>query len=253
MSWLSNTPFNTLTTSVNNTTTIPPSLLQQPVFNHQSGESSTLDNDLDFDTDHNIINYDMIMNSYLQNLHYTRNTIRDTLYIQNQFNSQINTHLHRLGEESKNLYQLLLSNEQLTNRIVNSNTNIQNANNAHRQQNNIEFQREFQRIFTIITSQPPTQNQEMTDVVIAPRDDIILQATTTLNYETIAPENRFYERCPISYMLFEDTTPVLRIDHCGHFFDSNALLGWFRMSPICPICRHDIRTGYESNINSDQQ
>lgn len=84
----------------------------------------------------------------------------------------------------------------------------------------------------------------LTDVVVTPTQEQIEHACSTVTYSSIHEELRYYERCPISFLVFNDDTTVLRINHCGHYFDPDSLSGWFRNSVVCPVCRYDIR---ESN------
>lgn len=81
----------------------------------------------------------------------------------------------------------------------------------------------------------------LTDVVVAPSQEQIEQACSTVAFNSINEELRYYERCPISFLVFNDDTAVMRINHCGHYFDPDSLSGWFRNSVVCPVCRHDIR------------
>ena len=81
----------------------------------------------------------------------------------------------------------------------------------------------------------------LSPVVVRPSDRVIAQATETIPYSTL-PENDLVPACPISHETFSETSAVMRIRACGHYFTPESLRTWFAGSVRCPICRHDIRT-----------
>lgn len=81
----------------------------------------------------------------------------------------------------------------------------------------------------------------LSPVVVRPSDRVITQATETIPYSTL-PGNDLVPACPISHETFSETSAVMRIRACGHYFTPESLRTWFASSVRCPICRHDIRT-----------
>lgn len=57
-------------------------------------------------------------------------------------------------------------------------------------------------------------------------------------------------RCPISWVPFEDNTPVLKINGCGHIFSQRSLTEWLSLHSTCPTCRFDL---IQSNEQHRQQ
>lgn len=84
-------------------------------------------------------------------------------------------------------------------------------------------------------------NLNMEPVVIRPTADQLSHATSTIRVGDIPLASRYYNVCPISYETFTDDTIVTRINHCGHFFDTNSINSWFDRNVRCPVCRYDIR------------
>ncbi len=63
--------------------------------------------------------------------------------------------------------------------------------------------------------------------------------------------NSTTHRCPISWTPFENNTPVLKINACGHLFSERSLTEWLRLHSTCPTCRHNlIETNEEHRQNS---
>ena len=64
-------------------------------------------------------------------------------------------------------------------------------------------------------------------------------------------ENSTAHRCPITFTPFENDTPVLRINACGHIFSEISLTQWLRSHSTCPTCRHNLLdTNEEHRQNS---
>lgn len=83
-------------------------------------------------------------------------------------------------------------------------------------------------------------------VEIFPTQSQIEAATRNVRYcDIVNPINR---SCPISLENFSDYDNVTVIRHCGHIFNRQELITWFRSNCRCPICRYDIRN-YNSNSN----
>lgn len=76
-------------------------------------------------------------------------------------------------------------------------------------------------------------------VIVTATTEQIANATTDLLYENI--EEPINNRCPICLDVFQPTSEVTQINHCGHIFNRTQLTTWFRNNVRCPICRFDIR------------
>ena len=76
-------------------------------------------------------------------------------------------------------------------------------------------------------------------VVVFPSPEQIENATSVIEYSELPEDSR---HCPITLEPFTETTPLLRIDHCGHIFTRSGILRWFHNHVNCPVCRHDIRS-----------
>lgn len=87
-------------------------------------------------------------------------------------------------------------------------------------------------------------------VVVRPTREQVLNSTTVISLREIPVSNRFYNVCPISYETFTDDTVVTRINHCGHYFDTNSINQWFNMNVRCPVCRYDIRNDISRENNN---
>lgn len=79
----------------------------------------------------------------------------------------------------------------------------------------------------------------LSPVPVVPTEQQISNATESILYSTIV--DPAYTSCPISYEDFNTNSSVLRILHCGHYFEPDSLRTWFRSNVRCPICRYDIR------------
>jgi uncharacterized Zn finger protein (UPF0148 family) len=220
------------------------------------------------------INYEDITTEYLNNVREIRRTLRHTLEYHNTFMSTLQRQVDILNRHTLDLHRLMMSNPQLDERHIftmsnprlNERINIQrNGNNTREGENTNNttiprrrriFTRPYTyydnilRAFYTNNNTINTQNQRMTDVVVSPSPQQINNACSTIRYENIEGANRYYERCPITYLVFENDTEVLRINHCGHYFDREGLMGWFRNSVVCPICRHDIRENNNTTNNT---
>lgn len=154
----------------------------------------------------------------------------------------------------------LYSNTFLTNASPNTNTNTNNnIRNINRSNNrnslsNIDLTNLFetigQEIQRIYIEESATRNNNRR---IPPTNEQIQNATTETNFGNLI--NPINTTCPISGETFEDNTNVLRINHCGHIFEKEPLLIWFRTNSRCPLCRYSIipQNNNSNNINSNNQ
>jgi hypothetical protein len=91
-------------------------------------------------------------------------------------------------------------------------------------------------------------NSFMQPVDVYPTQTQIETATRLVQYCNISrPINT---QCPILMEDFNDTDMVTIIRPCGHIFNTEQLMLWFRTNCICPVCRYDIRN-YNSTTSSD--
>jgi len=90
----------------------------------------------------------------------------------------------------------------------------------------------------------------LSPVNVIPTDRQIREATELIQYNSLfdpaSSQQPQYSRCPISHEEFTTNSRVYRIRHCGHYFEPQSLLTWFRTSVRCPMCRYDIRTHVHS-------
>jgi hypothetical protein len=91
-------------------------------------------------------------------------------------------------------------------------------------------------------------NNFMEPVEVYPTQSQIESATRRVHYCDISrPLNT---QCPISMDDFNDNDMVTVIRHCGHIFQTEHLMNWFRTNCRCPVCRYDIRD-YNSNASTE--
>jgi hypothetical protein len=90
----------------------------------------------------------------------------------------------------------------------------------------------------------------LTPVLVRPSSRQIEATTEIIPYSDISENNRI-EECPISREPFSETSAVMRIRHCRHYFAPESLRTWFNSSVRCPICRHDIRSTLSENLAND--
>tara|TARA_B100001094_G_scaffold48083_1_gene43421 strand:- start:426 stop:1544 length:1119 start_codon:yes stop_codon:yes gene_type:complete len=109
------------------------------------------------------------------------------------------------------------------------------------------------------TTPPPDTNNGMTSSQIreATSSGPYSQFIVPTDNESSTPSldndagNSTAHRCPISWTPFENDTPVLKINACGHIFSERSLTEWLRLHSTCPTCRHNlIDTNEEHRQNS---
>ena len=88
----------------------------------------------------------------------------------------------------------------------------------------------------------------MEPVEVYPTQSQIESATRNVRYCDISrPINT---QCPIAMDDFNDSDMVTVIRPCGHIFQTEHLMNWFRTNCRCPVCRYDIRN-YNSNASTE--
>lgn len=88
----------------------------------------------------------------------------------------------------------------------------------------------------------------MEPVEVYPTQSQIESATRNVRYCDISrPINA---QCPIAMDDFNDSDMVTVIRPCGHIFQTEHLMNWFRTNCRCPVCRYDIRN-YNSNASTE--
>lgn len=88
----------------------------------------------------------------------------------------------------------------------------------------------------------------MQPVEVYPTQSQIEAATRRVRYCDIS--RPIYNQCPISLDDFNDNDMVTVIRPCGHIFQTEHLMNWFRSNCRCPVCRYDIRE-YNSNASTE--
>ena len=191
----------------------------------------------------------------------------------NILNTMYNDNLRQIENLNVTLNNLNLSNTQIRQSLVQilNNPHNNSRRNASNERNNREnFQRNnnsnrFLRPYIFDTfieySVPRRTTQEsstlnsnefyndifnsfLQPINIYPTQSQIESATRRVRYCDITrPINT---QCPISMDDFNDNDMVTVIRQCGHIFQTDHLMNWFRTNCRCPVCRYDIRD-YNSN------
>tara|TARA_X000001036_G_scaffold399381_1_gene402995 strand:- start:2185 stop:2817 length:633 start_codon:yes stop_codon:yes gene_type:complete len=124
--------------------------------------------------------------------------------------------------------------------IVETNTSIV------RLYNNIVSENVAQSIRTRVR---PVRSQRRTQVPPQQEDDEQtengmtqeqISETTTAGLFSDFSETNTERRCPISWSTFDDNTPVIRINGCGHIFSPEPLREWLTRHSTCPTCRFNL-------------
>lgn len=238
--------------------------------NSNDNERPSPNEDMEDTEGMNFIDYGDVMNEYLNNVQTMRRSLINTITTHQLFISQLQPQLRNLNHQTNLLYGLLLSHDGLSRSVRNSHSQRPRQQrrqqspqtvNARREQNiNLFADTIYRTIYNQLQQQMdgsnlPTQiptvdiiTVPMEDVPVVATDQQINDATTTIAFGSLTENQQFYERCPISYLVFDNNSQITRITHCGHYFDTTALMGWFRNSVVCPVCRHDVR---ETNQSMD--
>ena len=77
------------------------------------------------------------------------------------------------------------------------------------------------------------------NVAVYPTQEQINNGTRRVLYSNI--ENPLNSSCPIILENFDNDDNVTQILGCGHIFNHDSLISWFRNHVRCPVCRYDIR------------
>lgn len=70
----------------------------------------------------------------------------------------------------------------------------------------------------------------------------IAQSTETVTWDASMNESR----CPICWEDFAEGETICKIKHCGHIFKQSCATHWFQTNTMCPVCRYDLRSEYNS-------
>lgn len=216
--------------------------------------SNIMNNSVNYTPQENInfIDYDNIMNEYLNNISIMRQSLTNIIDTHNLFLTHTQTMATALSMQNDRLFEIIMTNNQLSNiRVDNVTSGIDTAMNNII--NNINNRNINSSVFTRLSQRrnnttgfryiPLRTIALSADVVITPTPEQIESSTVRILFKDINNNERFYDLCPISYLIFEEETELIKINSCGHYFEPNALLGWFRNSVVCPVCRYDIRDG----------
>lgn len=63
-------------------------------------------------------------------------------------------------------------------------------------------------------------------------------------------EDALNTTCPISHRDFSSNDTVIQLCECRHIFDASSILQWFTRNSLCPLCRNDIRSEPDPEINT---
>ena len=152
---------------------------------------------------------------------YNRNRNNRTQYNNTSLNPYSNTIVTPASE--LNIFSQLL----------NTTSNLQNTFN-NGMNNNQSLTNIFDTFFEPIT--------------IFPTQTEIENATRNVQFsDIVCPINT---SCPILLEPFQDSEIVTVIRQCGHIFNRNELVRWFRTNCRCPVCRYDIREYRNNNSNN---
>jgi hypothetical protein len=81
-----------------------------------------------------------------------------------------------------------------------------------------------------------------------PTDNELAPAIVYITFSEI--EEPLNVSCPISHRDFSANDTVIQLRECRHIFDASSILQWFTRNSLCPLCRNDIRTVTEDEINT---
>ena len=76
----------------------------------------------------------------------------------------------------------------------------------------------------------------------------IATATRNILYENV--EEPLNNRCPICLDVFQSSSEVTQIRHCGHIFNRSQLATWLERNVRCPVCRFDLRDHVSANTHN---
>jgi hypothetical protein len=179
-----------------------------------------------------------------------REMVRVNTSVMNSYGNAITEYNQNMREISQLIRLLSISNStrppSSINNEVGSGMNIPatpvNTRNAN------DF---FSFLFTESNNSGTLFTPEFNNVVIYPTDDQIENATEVFEYlDTMVLSNN---RCPITLGDFQVGDIVRRINQCGHCFQTESLLVWFRANVACPMCRYDIRDYIEPVNNNNNE
>ena len=212
----------------------------------------------------------------------TFRTSNETLFLVNILNTMYNDNLRQITNLTETLNNLNNSNNQIRTLLVQLLNNNHGNGHSRRNQNrrfgvfnNFDYNNLSSNVsgrnvdyligeytFPVnINRQSNNRNSNSTfdeyahsvfenffqPIEIYPTQSQIENATRRVRYCDIArPVNTC---CPISMDEFGDNDMVTVIRHCGHTFNTENIMNWFRTNCRCPVCRYDIRD-YNPNVSN---
>jgi hypothetical protein len=183
----------------------------------------------------------------LNNLNNSNNQIRNLL-VQLLNRNQRRTESRRLNANLNNIDYNNLTNGINLSYLFGEYTlprNIEGLNNTDRQPNRANRRNRYTTLGDYANN---IFDNFLQPVEIYPTQSQIESATRRVRYCDIArPINT---SCPISMDEFNDNDMVIVIRHCGHTFNADHIMNWFRSNSRCPVCRYDIRE-YNSNVSNE--
>jgi hypothetical protein len=183
----------------------------------------------------------------LNNLNNSNNQIRNLL-VQLLNRNQRRTESRRLNANLNNIDYNNLTNGINLSYLFGEYTlprNTEGLNNTDRQTNRANRRNRYTTVGDYANN---IFDNFLQPVEIYPTQSQIESATRRVRYCDIArPINT---SCPISMDEFNDNDMVIVIRHCGHTFNADHIMNWFRSNCRCPVCRYDIRE-YNSNVSNE--
>jgi len=181
-------------------------------------------------------------NNVLTNITHVTNPNFRNSNITNLVDNLITTNNEILNTIMNLTNQHVLNNN---NNRQNNNNNIRQQNNSNRQNNNNNIRQQNRQNYL---NNPTISNLVHTffdPIEIYPTPYQIELATRVARFGDIV--NPLNLACPISLENFNDNDQVLVIRQCNHIFSNTALNSWFRTNCRCPVCRYDIRDHVSNN------
>ena len=182
-------------------------------------------------------------NNLLINITHVSNQNFSSNNITSLVNNLITTNNEIMNTIMNLTNQHVLNNN--NNRQQNNNNNRQQNNNNTRQQNNNNTRQQNRQNYL---NNPTINNLVHTffdPIEIYPTPYQIEVATRVARFGDIV--NPLNLACPISLENFNENDQVLVIRQCNHIFSNTGLNLWFRTNCRCPVCRYDIRNHVSNN------
>jgi hypothetical protein len=118
-----------------------------------------------------------------------------------------------------------------------------------RQSTSVRFNPHQRSLSTPTTMFTRTMGNFSDPVNVIATPEQIARATRNILYENV--EEPLNDRCPICLDVFQSSSEVTQIRHCGHVFNRSQLATWLERNVRCPVCRFDIRDHVSAPPHND--